>query len=110
MQRWLRQFDDKIQDVILSETLHVFKSYYFDRNKIYEILDSMVLLLQKKYDYKTTQDLLRNVSFVAIQKDGQSQRLLIEILEKQLYDKYNENINKIIHEKIKHYVYIDDGI
>ena len=110
VQRWLKQFETGIQDVVLSETLHIFKSYYFNKNKICEILDNMILFLQRKYGFKTIQDLVRNVSFVASQTDGKSQKMLVEMLEGQIFDKYNENINKTIHNKFKHYVYIDDGI
>ncbi len=110
VEKWLSQFTPENQDVILTETLHIFESWYFDNNKIDNMLDNMVDYLCKKYKVKHTSELFKIISFVNIQEDGASQSFLLSRLIDRIGEQYAVSVKTDISEEISHYVYLDDGL
>ena len=110
VEKWLSQFTPELQEIVLTETLHGVDSWYFDDNKIDDMLDSMVDCLCKKYDVKCTSELFKIVSFVNIQEDGASQSFLLSRLIDRIGEQYAVSVRTDICEDISHYVYLDDGL
>ena len=108
--KWLSQFSPENQDVILQETLHVFQEWYFTNEYVDEKVDRIPSYLQKKYDYPTIHAVCDSVSFLSLQKDGNSQRTIISRLAERMRDRYGISIKTEIYEGINHYVYFDDGL
>ena len=75
--KWLSQFSPENQDVILQETLHVFKDWYLSNEYVDEKVDRIPQYLQKKYNYPTIHSVCNSVSFLNLQKDGDSQHTII---------------------------------
>ena len=110
VEKWLSQFTPENQDIILTETLYVFESWYFDNSKIDNMLDNMVDYLCKKYKVKHTSELFKIISFVNIQEDGASQSFLLSRLIDRICEQYAVSVKTDISEEISHYVYLDDGL
>lgn len=106
----MSQFTPKNQDVILTETLHIFESWYFDNSKIDDMLDDMVDYLCKKYKVEHTSELFKIISFINIQEDGASQNFLLSRLIDIIGEQYAVSVKTDISEEISHYVYFDDGL
>ncbi len=110
IRKWLSQFSPESQDVILQETLHVFQEWYFSNEYVDEKVDRIPNYLQKKYHYSTIHSVCNSVSFLSVQKDGNSQRAIISRLAERMCDRYGISIKTEIDEDINHYVYFDDGL
>lgn len=111
VERWLLQFTNECQDIILSETIHIFKHWYFTKQYIEEtFLDKVVSFLCKKYKYDSAQTFCREATFVDMQEIGQSQKQLIQMLCRRLNEQYQLKLNVQITEGKRHFVYIDDGL
>lgn len=111
VEKWLCQFTDECQDVILSETVYILSHWYFNKQYIEEkFLDVIVDFLCKKYKYGFAQDLCYETVFVDVQRVGQSQKQLIQMLYSRLDEQYQLKLNLQITEGKRHFVYIDDGL
>lgn len=108
--KWLRQFSPENQDVILQETLHVFKEWYFSNEYVDEKVDRIPNYLQNKYHYPTIHSVCNSVSFLSLQKDGNSQQAIISRLAERMCERHGISIKTTIDEDINHYVYFDDGL
>lgn len=108
--KWLSQFSPKNQDVILQETLYVFQEWYFSNEYVDEKVDRIPNYLQKKYNYSTIHEACNSVSFLSLQKDGNSQSTIISRLTERMSDRYGISIKTKIDEDINHYIYFDDGL
>lgn len=97
--KWVSQFSEEAQSIILSETLHIFKEWFFD-------MEQIRLFLSKMYEYVCRHyGGYSKVRFLNSQKEGTSQRKLIDELQK---------MEKITDEHLsmqaKHLIYLDDGL
>ena len=108
--RWINQFPNDVKDIILSETVFVFSSWYYNHAKIEDFFNSVVDCLCKKYGFETAYNLCKHTSFVNVQKTGQSQKRLHHMLRSQLYEQYQITLRSDVSNEISHYVYIDDGL
>lgn len=108
--KWLTQFSPESQDIILQETLHVFQEWYFTNKYIDEKVDRIPSYLQKKYHYSNIHSVCNSVSFLSMQKDGNSQRAIISRLAERMSDRYGLSIKTEVGEDINHYIYFDDGL
>ena len=107
--KWLSQFSPDNQDVILQETLHVFQEWYFSNKYVDEKVDRIPNYLQKKYHYPTIHSVCNSVSFLNLQKDGNSQHTIISRFVERIRERYGITVKTKIEEDIKHYIYFDDG-
>ena len=109
--RWLCQFPIKSQEAILSETIYVFSRWYFTRQYIEEeFLDSLINFLCQKYKCNSVYELCYATNFLRIQKVGQSQKQLIQMLKNRLHKQYGVILDTKISKEKSHFVYIDDGL
>lgn len=105
VERWLSQFSEESQDVILKETTHIFSELYFNKDDIKEgFLDKVITYLMQEYST------CENVVFVSMQESGHSQRILVDMLEKQVQKKYGFSIQREVTNTPQTIVYLDDGL
>ena len=111
VERWLSQFSEESQDVILAETTRIFSRWYFNRDYIKnEFLDKVIDELMQRYSFQSIDDLCNNVVFISMQKIGQSQKILVDMLEKCLAKKYDVSLQKKATDGQRIFVYLDDGL
>lgn len=97
--KWVSQFSAEAQNIILSETLHIFKEWFFDIEKIRLFLSEVYEYVCSYYgDYS-------KVLFLNCQKEGTSQSRLIDELQKM-----KKVINRSCSTQANHLIYIDDGL
>ena len=109
IRKWISQFESSVQYVILSETVHIFRKWYFHKKDYEDFLSTMLVFLRKKYIF-AEQDLVQNVSFFNQQNDGESQKRLITILNEKIRRESGASIVTNVSDGIDKYVYIDDGL
>lgn len=111
VEKWLSQFSEESQDVILKETTRIFSELYFSKDDIKKgFLDKVIDDLMQKYSFQSIDDLCENVVFVSVQEFGQSQRMLVDMLEKQVQKKYGFSIQGEVTNTPQTIVYLDDGL
>lgn len=111
VERWLSQFSEESQDVILAETTRIFSRWYFNRDYIKnEFLDKVIDELMQRYSFQSIDDLCNNIVFISMQKIGQSQKILVDMLEKCLAKKYDVSLQKKATDGQRIFVYLDDGL
>lgn len=100
VQKWLAQFTESKQDVILSETIHILSEWYFDVEALKKYLQEVYQKILELYGS------LADVGFLNIQQEGKSQSMLIDLLYQMGMLERQNNQFKCK----KHAVYIDDGL
>ena len=104
--KWVLQFEEKDQLVILQEMDHIFKKYYLTREKAKELIKSFLFMeeISGKDPYKN----LREINFLDIQTKGTSQRELLLLVDEILNEEFNINIDQC--GGSNKYIYLDDCI
>lgn len=108
--KWVSQFEPESQEIILLETLHIFKKYYFNKNQIKEFFVDVLNYLLKKYKFRCLEELLENTYFINIQEQGKSQSNFLNLLYELLKEKYDINVKKSEINNQKLFIYVDDGL
>lgn len=108
--KWISQFSPDTQNIILEETLHILKEWYFPKDKINLFLDEMMDYLKSENENATDEEPMKDIYFWNIQESGKSQSQLVEMLNDRVNQKYGCGIRtgKLMSEK--YYVYLDDGL
>ena len=111
VEKWVSQFSEDCQMIILSEMLHILSTWYYPKSKIVDLfLVQIENLLTKKYEYSTDQEMLEEVAFVSAQDVGNSQKQLINMMRELVDEQYMASINVDNGGEYQHYVYLDDGL
>lgn len=111
VEKWVSQFSEDCQMIILSEMLHILSTWYYPKSKIVDLfLVQIENLLTKKYEYSTDQEMLEEVAFVSTQDVGNSQKQLINMMRELVDEQYMASINVDNGGEYQHYVYLDDGL
>ena len=79
--KWISQFSPATQDIILEETLHILKEWYFGKDKINLFLDEIMDYLKSENENATDEEPMKDIYFWDIQKSGKSQSQLVEMLK-----------------------------
>lgn len=106
VKRWVSQFDESEQSVVLCETFRILSRWYFKIERIYTFIEQVLNLLSEI-------DTLSAFTFVNVQTKGESQRFLYEIIKKIYDKKYNITFslkNADFGEEPGLFVYVDDGL
>ena len=108
--KWISQFSPDTQNIILEETLHILKEWYFPKDKINLFLDKMMDYLKSENENAIDEEPMKDIYFWNIQESGKSQSQLVEMLNDRVNQKYGCGIRtgKLMSEK--YYVYLDDGL
>ncbi len=107
VERWLSQFTPANQLAFLKEFDHVFKQTFFTKNKVEEFLQHLVT--SKKIAGDTPAAYWQSAHFLKIQQNGQSQKEMLKLFAKCLYDKYGLEIDNC-GKPDGDYIYLDDVI
>jgi len=108
VERWLNQFDTDDQPVILAEMDSLMKRFYFSKVRVKQYLRSFI-----RNDIIAARDprkLLPHVHFLHIQQTGNSQSVLLDIVDEILREDYQYSIAICSTANIYAYMYIDDCI
>lgn len=108
--KWISQFNPYTQHIILQETLHILKEWYFGKDKIDIFLTETIEYLRLENENSIDEDPLKGIYFLDIQESGKSQSQLIEMLKYHVNEKYKCSIRTGNMENEKYYVYLDDGL
>lgn len=108
VERWLNQFDESDQMVILEEMDMLMKRFYFSKNRVKESIRAF--LKERVLKGRNPVTVLPHVSFLRIQTSGSSQIAMLELVDEILQEDYNCPLSMIGSEEIHTYIYVDDGI
>lgn len=106
IKKWIDQFDEEYRDLILKELIHIFKSSYISRARTKEYIESV--LTSKEVFGDDIENNIKNTTFLRIQRSGNSQNDLLEIVEEVLLETYGVKIDDC--ESDERFFYIDDCI
>lgn len=107
VERWANQFDPSIRTQLLLEMNHVLQTTYISRDAIKNYFRDRVL-----NEAFTGSDPLRfwlSINFLNIQKNGQSQKELLEIFDEVFFEKFSFSL-KGNRQGSTNYIYVDDVI
>lgn len=102
--RWVSQFDDDEQLIILSEMDHLLSKYYISKSKAESFLTE--ILTSQEFFGQNPSALLQNCAFLDIQKEGNSQKDLLTLANEITLREYGIGINQSCLPLL--YVYLDD--
>lgn len=105
VRQWVRQFPRAERDVILTELSHLFKKYYFSKDRWVKILRKYVNAL-KKLLYKDYDCELEEIQFVYCQPNGSSQEAVMTLIAEILEDEHDLLISDLGGGDT--FVYVDD--
>lgn len=106
VQKWIKQFDKEYRDIILSELIHILKKTYFSREDVKAYIKSM--LTSEEVFGSDIRNNIKNTTFLRIQREGNSQNDLLEIVKEILLEEYSLKLEDCRSET--RYFYIDDCI
>lgn len=109
VQKWVSQFSEKVREIILDETIFVFKKWYFNKEYIKNTFIHEIIEYLCDYYHFLEKELFNNISFLNIQSSGLSQNLIVEMINEK-YSHKGINIICDIKSNLLHYIYIDDGL
>lgn len=64
--KWARQFSKESQEIILTETLHVLRNWYFTSDKVDEVVDRFIEFFREKYALASTNDVIASTAFLSM--------------------------------------------
>jgi hypothetical protein len=106
---WVGQFDTESRDFVLGEFLHLLnQGIYVDETKARELLLKSLMDLGRRFKYTNLSDFLANADFVNLQEEGNSQLILLDLLDDVLKNKYSFSLAKCGTKSKKYVVYLDD--
>lgn len=103
---WIKQFPEEEREIVLTETDNLLSHNYFNKSRIKEFFDEI-------WDTSDIVGLnpmmsLSQIQFLDIQIKGNSQRRLVNLLEKYYQKSKGITINKCNNAQVKKYIYLDD--
>lgn len=105
IKKWISQFTLENQQIILEEMVHIFSKMYVSEEEVDRFL--LGLVTNEKLTNNNPKLFWSNVSLLNIQKDGQSQDIMVEKFKKLLLQQLK--IDVAINDYSKsHYIYLDD--
>lgn len=106
--RWVCQFDGGDQGVILQEMDQLLKRFYYSRTRAKKSLRSYIR--QGVIDGNEPRSTLARTRFLRVQKKGNSQKDLLEIVDEILQEDHGMRVDDCGVDSPDTFVYIDDGI
>ncbi len=106
VEKWIAQFDADEQETVLLETLKILKRNYITRENFTQFVD---VLIDSDSVYSNEKDTYwRSVSLLDIQKNGNSQDELNEVLAGSINSRYE--VDDLIGKESDEFIYLDDFI
>ncbi len=108
IRNWINQFDESLRISILTELDNVFKKRYCSKAKVKDFLDQVIAVLTKDFNFSTPQDFFKNSDFLNLQPAGKSQRIMLNLFDELIQEKYNLSLSDCGTISKKYSIYIDD--
>ncbi|KAA6321602.1 hypothetical protein EZS27_028765 [termite gut metagenome] len=108
IRNWINQFDEDFRVPILTELDNMFKKRYCSKTKIMNFLNEMITVLTKDFGFLKPQDFLKNSDFLNLQPADKSQRVMLNIFDKLIQEKYDISLSDCGTNSKKYSIYIDD--
>lgn len=107
VERWLSQFTPANQLPFLKEFDHVLKQTFITKDKVEEFLQHLVT--SEKIAGDNPAAYWQSANFLNIQRNGYSQKEMLKLFAKCLYDEYGLELDKCDRDG-RNYIYLDDVI
>jgi len=107
VERWVNQFDASVRLPILQEMNYVLKKTYFSKARVLTFLRG--LLNARDLTGDNPRAFWEKVHFLNVQKGGNSQKAMMQLLDKELWKEFGLNISNCGADS-NVFVYLDDGI
>ena len=88
--KWISQFSPDTQNIILEETLHILKEWYFPKDKINLFLDKMMDYLKSENENATDEELStakENIRTQLLNLEAKAPEIYNEAKKQKLWDK-----------------------
>ena len=108
IRRWIIQFEESQRIPILTELDNIFKKRYCSKADTKDFLDKVINTLTNDFKYVTVQDFLKNSVFLNLQPEGKSQRIMLNLFNELIQEKYGHTLSDCGTVSKKYSVYIDD--
>ncbi|SFE53240.1 phosphoribosyltransferase-like protein [Spirosoma endophyticum] len=108
IQSWINQFDEVDRLIILQELQQIFVKRYCSKNKMKEFLKSIVEELTKHFKCDSPVEFLRNSTFLDLQAEGKSQKIMLQLFNDFIFETYNMELTDCGTVSKKYSIYIDD--
>lgn len=105
---WIRQFDPEDQLVILQEIDRILKRFYFSRERVKTSLRNFIRT--NLIGEEEPSSVLQRTHFLQVQRQGSSQRDLVEIVDEILQNDYGIALNACGLGQPEIFVYIDEAV
>ncbi|MCQ9082172.1 phosphoribosyltransferase-like protein [Vibrio harveyi] len=106
VKRWIDQFDQDEQELVLEETLHILKTQYMTKDTFIAFVSDVLSFEGICGD--NPKEFWSNASLLQIQLNGNSQSQLNDIFCSVLQEKYQ--VNNIVNANSSDYFYVDDFV
>jgi hypothetical protein len=106
--KWLNQFDELDKEFIVDELLHLLPNSYLTKHETLRIISTEFDVISKGYGYDDINVFLDETKFLDCQPAGKSQKVLLNLIDGVLQEKYNRSISTCGNSNIKNWLYTDD--
>ncbi len=105
---WVEQFDEGDREFILIELKNILSQRYCSKEKVKTFLKAVIDKLTTDYGYQSLTSFLNETVFLDLQREGKSQKILLQLLAELITSSYNFDIQNCGQVRKKNFVYIDD--
>lgn len=104
---WAEQFEDDAE-FMLKELNNIIPKVYLSKNDAKKCISLHLKQLMKDYGYSSASAFLIDTEFLDMQKDGKSQKIILELIEEVLSSEYQDSYIKYISFPKTNFIYFDD--
>ena len=104
---WANQFEDDAE-FILNELNHIIPQVYLSKENAKKLILSHIKQSIKDYGYNSPSAFLIDTEFLDMQRDGKSQKIILELIEEVLNSEYNESYKEYLTFPKLNFIYFDD--
>ncbi len=108
IRNWINQFDEPDRNPLLQELDNIFKKRYCSKEKVKDFLGQVVTKLTEDFNFQTPQDFLRNSDFLDLQPEGKSQKIMLQLFDELIQEKYSLSLSDCGTASKRYSIYIDD--
>jgi len=108
IKKWIDQFEESDREFILTELKVIFSQRYLSKAAVKKCLGEGLIYIQSNFGYKTVEELIKETSFLNLQRANKSQPTMLKILNEVLNEKFDLDIASAGSVTVKNYLYLDD--
>ncbi len=108
VKKWINQFEEEDRLFLLTELLHILPKSYLSKEETLETFTTEFEVLSKDFGYDSVKDFLDETMILDCQEDDKSQKILLQLIDDILKEKYDYSIEMCGGKEIKNWLYLDD--